>query len=144
MTIIQINERILRCQCRDTLQNGRHTLSSAFGLACEYSRNSLLPSARLGTFCGREICDSARLGRKRFRSRKSKVEARAKKMEVGGGGKEKGFLHFPFPSPSPYFFPSIYLIIFLSSSSFRALTRLGSKKILTNDVNQCLHNQSSW
>ena len=45
------------------------TLSSAFGLACEYSRNSLLPSARLGTFCGREVCDSARLGRKRFRSR---------------------------------------------------------------------------
>ena len=84
------------------------TLSSAFGLACEYSRNSLLPSARLGTFCGREVCDSARLGRKRFRSRKSKVEVEGSgKMEVGGGGKEKGFLHFPSPppSPSPYFFP---------------------------------------
>ena len=126
MTIIQINERILRCQCRDTLQNGRHTLSSAFGLACEYSRNSLLPSARLGTFCGREVCDSARLGRKRFRSRKSKVEARAKKMEVGGGGKEK--VSYISPPPPLIFFHSIYLIIFLSSSSFRALTRLGSKK----------------
>ena len=120
------------------------TLSSAFGLACEYSRNSLLPSARLGTFCGREVCDSARLGRKRFRSRKSKVEARAKKMEVGGGGKEKGFLHFPSPSPSPYFFPfnlfnNLFVLVQLSRISS---TRL--KKIHTNDVNQCLHNQSSW
>ena len=120
------------------------TLSSAFGLACEYSRNSLLPSARLGTFCGREVCDSARLGRKRFRSRKSKVEARAKKMEVGGGGKEKGFLHFPSPSPSPYFFPfnlfnNIFVLVQLSGINS---TRL--KKIHTNDVNQCLHNQSSW
>ena len=120
------------------------TLSSAFGLACEYSRNSLLPSARLGTFCGREVCDSARLGRKRFRSRKSKVEARAKKMEVGGGGKEKGFLHFPSPSPSPYFFPfnlfnNLFVLVQLSRINS---TRL--KKIHTNDVNQCLHNQSSW
>ena len=120
------------------------TLSSAFGLACEYSRNSLLPSARLGTFCGREVCDSARLGRKRFRSRKSKVEARAKKMEVGGGGKEKGFLHFPSPSPSPYFFPfnlfnNLFVLVQLSGINS---TRL--KKIHTNDVNQCLHNQSSW
>ena len=120
------------------------TLSSAFGLACEYSRNSLLPSARLGTFCGREVCDSARLGRKRFRSRKSKVEARAKKMEVGGGGKEKGFLHFPSPSPSPYFFPfnlSNNLLVLVQLSGINS-TRL--KKIHTNDVNQCLHNQSSW
>ena len=120
------------------------TLSSAFGLACEYSRNSLLPSARLGTFCGREVCDSARLGRKRFRSRKSKVEARAKKMEVGGGGKEKGFLHFPSPSPSPYFFPfnlfnNLFVLVQLSRINS---TRL--KKIHTNDVNHCLHNQSSW
>lgn len=120
------------------------TLSSAFGLACEYSRNSLLPSARLGTFCGREVCYSARLGRKRFRSRKSKVEARAKKMEVGGGGKEKGFLHFPSPSPSPYFFPfnlfnNLFVLVQLSGINS---TRL--KKIHTNDVNQCLHNQSSW
>ena len=104
------------------------TLSSAFGLACEYSRNTLLPSARLGTFCGREVCDSARLGRKRFRSRKSKVEVRAKKMEVGGGGKEKVSYISPPPPPPLIFFHSIYLIIFLSSSSFRALTRLGSKK----------------
>ena len=120
------------------------TLSSAFGLACEYSRNSLLPSARLGTFCGREVCDSARLGRKRFRSRKSKVEARAKKMEVGGGGKEKGFLHFPSPSPSPYFFPfNLFNNLFVLAQLSRInSTRL--KKIHTNDVNQCLHNQSSW
>ena len=58
----------------------------------------------VGTFCGRNVSDSARLRSKRFRSRKSKVEARTKKMEVGRGGKEKGFLSFLSPFPSPYFF----------------------------------------
>ena len=68
-----------------------------------------LCSSVVGTFCGRNVSDSARLRSKRFRSRKSKVEARTKKMEVGRGGKEKGFLSLLSPFPSPLVYASVII-----------------------------------
>lgn len=104
------------------------TLRSAFGLACEYSRNSLLPSAR-DHFAGET--SPIRLGRV---ASVSALHNGSESKENGSRERGRGEKVPFFPLPLPLFFLFNILIYYYSFFALGA----------ANDVNQCLHNQSSW